>query len=618
MKCVTDTTFWIGLLENSRSFDDLVPFLELLKVSFVENAIDIVIPFRVLTETEHFDINLAKYLDINFAVEDPVEVNEHQFFLNLKHANARRGPDQRWFNPAEITDLEVITIARDIHQASPDVTIVTNDEGIQKAASTWLPGIKTWDTHTFLGYLLGITNDAAARDAIDAMSRRAFAYYTRYRTRGGRAAVPQVESFFAEMLNAIRMAREDAEAYFDPSITTAFDRHVVMGKELDGQYDVFAPCLGIVKDMLAGPAGSLATALDARLDALFLELNALAGSVREPTNYTRFYNYLSTYLLRVFISAFKEAFMQRDTGRSTRFLAMAKLLAQSMLQSPPVNRIFVSLVMVEILVALVTRARPAGEIEPLVSFLGTAASRGTLPSFVPAEMAMLLVAVYVCRTGGTIAVTRPGDPARCRYTPGMFSCSSECMDGLLGLAEELTDELAFFGQHELAVHVLTSFQPFTAPGSDDRDRIESKVYLNCLILGKNPPACASEIFNDACDVSGDELPADLVFETFTPLEQAGAAFTRRIKVLGYQEDGTLSCWVYPLRSRFVVRLPPGLAIENVERLKEFRILEGSIKITPLGAAGRERTGARAAIELGPGCIIEPYHYQEKFFTLNVV
>ena len=131
------------------------------------------------------------------------------------------------------------------------------------------------------------------------------------------------------------------------------------------------------------------------------------------------------------------------------------------------------------------------------------------------------------------------------------------------------------------------------------------------------------ILADEWERTDEVLEEDDMHTNFIDIKTVNKAYQKRIKVLSLKEpqegDGKLfHCWIYPLKSKFLVRIPSDIEIYHPVLLKDFKILSGKIRIEPFNGSERKENDARAMIELAPDCDLETDYYHEKFFTLDLI
>lgn len=618
---IFDTNFFIALADIKGSFDDLADIINDIKFTFEENNITPILPFHMMAELDGFEPNLVTYLEINFSVYSTVDINNDDFFLQLKQANQQLKPDSRWFNLEEITDLEILTIANRIHNEISSRTdaevagilVISADEGIQKAGEYMLSGIvEVQEPATFMSYLYGIADQKEVRDRLETVSKQLFTYFTSYRMHTGRRPIRQLDSFFSQMLDAIRLAREDIEPQFDSDTIKAFEKFIT-GENLDQDLAIFGPTLFIIKDLLNFADKELIKLIDARLHNLFLELNELSIQMNEPTNYTRFYNYIAIYIIRIYMNTFTLSFLAGDLEFAYKSVTLAKVIVQGLINQPGATRLYFSILMLETAFCIITGFKPDDYITASIKFLSNAVKNHRLPTFISVDQVNLLIAVNQFKIGEPIILLE--NESSCTYNDEGFACQRDYFAGLLVLIEDFCDELASFGKHELGLKILMQVHPLVETKSDDDIRLEGKIYLECLILGKSVPKDLADVFPKSWEKTREPLSEELICTEMTPIDAVNEAFTKRIKVLSFNsEEKYYICWVYPLKSRFKVLL----STDQPELLKEFKILSGMIKIFPLDKKERKKLDIRGAIEVGHDCSIQQYYYQETFFTLNLI
>jgi len=624
---IYDTNFFVSLIENTKSFDELIDFINELKSTLVENNITTILPFQVVAELGGFDPNLVTYLEINFKVHPPVDITKDKFFLNLRWINSQRKHDLRWFNTEEITDLEIITVAKETYDEfvkkkgmpPPEIIIVSNDEGIQKASEFFLKDIaKVQESAPFLGFLYGISDKKDVQERMENMSKRMFKYFTRYRLENNRRPIRSIDNFFADMLNSIRLAREDIEPQFGEEVIKSFEKYIITHEQLAPDLLIYESSLVIIKQMLAVPDAQFLNIVDAKMHELFLKLNALVTRMNEPQDYTRFYNYLSIYLVRIHLNAFKICFFWHDLDLSTKHMALAKLAAQAMINQPGANRLYYSILMVETAYCIITGAKDDAYVASSINFLADALKRRKVPALIPPDQVNMLIAIYSCIKEKRIDILNTKG-VNCELNETSLRCPKEYFSILLVLVEDFCDELTSFGNHQLALKVLSHVHGLLENGSDEDIRIEGKIYLICLILGAKIPEPLAHLFPGDWERTKEPLENAIIRNDFARIETVDAAFKKGIKVLTYNHEGKFFiCWIYPLKSRFKVIIPNEINITAPERLKDFKVLAGSIKINKPDEKERKDLSIRGIIELDRECTIQPFYYQDKFFTLNLI
>ncbi|NMC06972.1 MAG: hypothetical protein GYA24_17270 [Candidatus Lokiarchaeota archaeon] len=525
----------------------------------------------------------------------------------------------------EVTDLEVITIAkhlRDEHRAGsdhPDIIIVSNDEGIQRATDHFLKGdVKVLEPAVFLSVLLGVTDDKAVQDEIAETSLRLFRYFTAYRASTGRAPIRQLDAFFQEIQSAIRLARADFEPYFEQGTIQAFERYIISGDPFPNRMVSYEPTLAIIKGLLALPNDEFLAVIDDRLHELFLALGSLARSLHEPNDFTRFYNYITTYLIRAYLDAFKICFLGGDLAAAYKYMTLAKALVQCLANQPSAQRLYFSLLIAEASFAIITGHVGDNYVESTIEFLANAIKKRQLPTLISPDQVFLLIAIWQCKKQKGIDV-RPGQGRDCEYRETGLRCTRDYFSALLLHIEEFCDELTSFGKHELALAILMQVYKVVRGESDESSRIEGKIYLICLILQQAIPSCVGSVFPASWEQTTIPLAKDDTHVSFTPLDMASNAYKNQIKILSYiPATGAYTCWVYPLKSRFTLVVPVEVEIKAPARLKAVKLLAGSIKVTPATSNAGSSQGVRGTIELGKDCKVQAYYYEDKFFTLNVI
>ncbi len=623
---VVDTNFFVGLMQVVRSFDELADFVKTMQSSFVENNITMVLCSRVMAELDRFDPTLVMYLEINFKVQPPVDVNKDSFYLNLKWINSQRKHDVRWFNVDEVTDLEILTIAKHIHEEhvksgeQPNIIIVSNDEGVQRGAEYFLKDIvKVQEPAVFLTFLLGVTDSKQVQDEIAATSKRLFQYFADYRTSTGRMPIRQLDAFFGEIQSAIRLARADIEPFFEQGTIQAFDKYMITGEPFQKDMVTYEPVLAIVKGLLTLPNDEFLKVIDGRIHELFLSFGSLARALKEPTDFTRFYNYIAIYLIRIYLDAFKQCFHNHDLPASFKYMALAKSLVQGLVNQPSARRLYFSVLIAEATFAIITGYTDGSYIESTIDFLANAIINRQLPNLISPDQVYLVIAISHYKNQKCIEVTKkPG--RECEYRETGLRCTREYFSGLLLHIEQFCDELTSFGQHELALKILLQVYKVLPVNSDEASRVEGKIYLICLILQQSIPTSVGDVFPKDWEQSNVPLKLGDTHESFTPLAAASPAYKSQIKILSYNaESKEFLCWIYQLKSRFKLVIPPEVEIINPTTLKELKLQSGSIKVTPVvGNRKGIKTAVRGTIELGKDCQIQTHYYEDKFFTLNVI
>ncbi|HME55703.1 MAG TPA: hypothetical protein VKM55_26085 [Candidatus Lokiarchaeia archaeon] len=618
---IFDTNFFVALADIEKDFDKLADFIQAMKAAFTENNITPILPFHVMTELDAFEPNLVIYLQINFPVYPPVDINNDPFYILLKETNQERAPDDRWFNLEEVTDLEILTIANRIHdelqaQGSAEVAgilVISGDEGIHNAGEYMLASsAEIQEPETFMSYLFGISDMKVSRDRFETASKGLFAYFTNYRMHTGRRPIRQLDSFFSQMLDAIRLAREDIEPQFDEDTTNAFETFM-MGGTLAPDLAIFEPSLAIIKDMLQLRTEDVATFIEARMHDLYLELNNLEVQMSEPTNYTRFYNYIAIYIIRIYTNSFTSMFLSGSLDFAFKCITLAKAIVQGMINQSGANRLYFSILMVETAFCIITGFKSEDYVTASIVFLSNAIKNHQLPTLLSQDQIDLLIAVHQCKINQCITII--DDNSSCTYDETGFSCSRTHFPTLLVLIEDFCDELASFGKHDLALKIYTNLHPLAEQGSDEDVRIEGKIYLECLILGKEMPKDLADVFPKSWEKTREPLDDELIRMEFTSIIDVNEAFSKRFKVLSFnKENGYYICWIYPLKSRFKVIL----TADQPELLKEFKIRSGMIKIIPLDKKERKNLGVRGVIEAAKDCTIQQYYYQGTFFTLDLI
>jgi hypothetical protein len=133
------------------------------------------------------------------------------------------------------------------------------------------------------------------------------------------------------------------------------------------------------------------------------------------------------------------------------------------------------------------------------------------------------------------------------------------------------------------------------------------------------PECISDVFSKSWEQTSVALDPVDTHVSFTPLDAVSPAYKNQIKILSYNATTKeYLCWVYPLKSRFRLVVPPEVEIKVPTVLKELKLQSGSIKVTPVGKRKGSEPVARGIIELGKECRIQARYYEDKFFTLNLI
>ncbi|MHA1716816.1 MAG: hypothetical protein ACTSXP_14320, partial [Promethearchaeota archaeon] len=635
---IFDTNFFIGIMENIESKSKLLDFFEDLKQSFKENRIEPVIPFRVLGELDRFNVELARYLEFNFPVFPPINIDKDPFYLNVKMVNRSRSKKHRFFHTSEITDIAVLTVAKHIRDnimfftstknrkklsgqgagrdlrissvESPDhsfkmleknfvinlsdvqdedagtatqVWIVSNDEGIQKASMHFFgTTIKVIEPFSFLTYIFGVSDSKDLRDKVEGLSKRVFSYFTRYREFRGRKPVSQLDNFFSEMLNSIRMARADIAPFFSGEIIRSFEAFMIQGKELKPTLGIYQETLSVLKDILNLDDVTLTSRLEYQLNELTFTLIALINRLHEPADYIRFYNYISLYLIRIYLIAFKQGFLMHEFEMASRYIQSAKLICRSMLIQENFKRIHISVFLVETLFLMIVGDDKSNETAgQIIEHLRSLWIKSALPAFVPVEQLYLILIINHFQKAHELKVIRSND-SFCTITDTGLSVSSAFFNSFFGAIEDFCDELASFGNLDLALTTYIGLYKLLEPRSEEFERIEGKIYLTCLILNKPIPKSVAKNFEDFKEETILPLVKAMSRPEFTDIENVDDAFKRRIKILQYikktKQHYIFKVWVYPLKSRFTLKVPIDLLDKNPEALKEVKVLSGKIKI----------------------------------------
>ena len=231
---------------------------------------------------------------------------------------------------------------------------------------------------------------------------------------------------------------------------------------------------------------------------------------------------------------------------------------------------------------------------------------------------LLLLANQLLNGAGIEVVETPGEIC----TPlgdSSLACPRSILPNMVLVIEDFCDELVEFGRHDVALDIHVNLLPLVQNDEEEKTRIEGKIYLDCLLLNQSLPVCIETPFCEGWEQTQEELGSEKVYPESTPIEQVNEAFRKRIKVLRYDaSNGVYTCWVYPLRSKFIVRLPPDVKVDVPEALKEFRIASGTIRVEAFDEAVRASSGTRGLIDVSPEADIYIEFYRQKFFTLNLV
>ncbi|MFX0101076.1 MAG: hypothetical protein ACFFCS_15990 [Candidatus Hodarchaeota archaeon] len=628
---IIDTNFFLGIKTVTADFDELISFLESWKDSLDENRITAIIPFRVLSEVERFDMNLAKYLESNFQVYPPVDTKDDKFFLNIKWVNQHRKKKLRWFHVGEVTDIEILTVGKKIHDSykndkdstfQTEIWIVSNDEGIEKSSAQFLHGmVKVKESATFLGYILGVSNVEEFQDDVEEVSKRVFKYFTTFRVREGRKPVSQLNSFYSEMLNSIRMARKDIQSNFDKEVLGKFEQFITTGKDLEKPLDIYERILSLIKKSLEmGEAGYL-NRLDTITNKISISLSNLSLILKESADFTRFYNYIAIYLIKIYLNAFKVHFTNHSLDCAFNYIQLAKVLAQGMLNQENMARARVLISMGEAMFLHVTGHKDDDYIDDSTNDLLAVVNSGKLPTFIPEDLINLLIVVSHLKKGGEIKI-KEEDPS-CEYRPDCLSFSREYFKVFAYLLEDFCDEITSYGNHGLAQKLYRELYKLLPAELDDHARIEGKIYLNCLIIKKGFDDCIKGISLENLEKTHEPLQEENLHENYINIKDASKAYRKRVKVLSFKEaregnEKLFHCWVYPLKSKFIVKMPANIKIHHPFLLKDFKIQSGSIKIISFNEEDREKNKARGMIDLSPDCSLETEYYNEKFFTLDLI
>ncbi|MHA1684359.1 MAG: hypothetical protein ACTSUE_25710 [Promethearchaeota archaeon] len=639
---VVDTNFFLAIKtvttrEGPRDFH--IQFLEDLIQSFEENNITMIIPSRVLSEVEHFDMNYARFLELNFQIYPPVDTDSNSFYMNVRWINRSRNKRTRWFHVGEVTDLEVLTVANDLagehsdkERAVDEIWIVSNDEGIQKAAGYFLKderGIKVLESATFLSYLLGVSNVEHLQDDIEMVTMKIFDYFTSYRSMEGREPISQIDTFFSQLLSAIRVARKDVQGYFQPEIREIFERFLLDGEAVPQELMDYGPALEKVKLLLELKEGEISS-IENHANDLYHALGKLSRMLKEPADYTRFYNYISHYLIRIYLNAFKVNFINHDLPASGECINYTKLISQVLMNNPSMGGMQVSLIMIETVFLLITRGVSGTLIEQNINFLRGLIEDNRVPSFIPRDMINLLVTMTLLLKGEKITLVDEKNDI-CHFHDGHMTISLIYLKPLFYLMEDFCDEVASFGNHALALDIYSSLYEITGDLPDEKVRIEGKMYLTCLIVNKNAETmkgCWSGLFTDSkgsWEKTREPLEPEFIHEVFTSVANVPRPFQKRIKILNYhgQQDNDLlefTCWIYAIKSKFTIRIPPQTLTNDPTLLKEIKILKGNIRVEPVELTETTETTrhpSRGVITIDDGASVISYYYHDKFFTLNL-
>ncbi len=620
---IFDTNFFVGIIDNARSNDAIFDFVRMLRASFDENDIEAIIPFRVVHEIEQFHKPLSSFIEGKFRVYKPIDINKDQFYLNVKWMNLERHPDNRWFNASEITDLEIITVAKHVTEEQKGHStgingdaawVVTNDEGIQKAAKHLLKNaVKIIEPAAFLGYMTGVTNDTNIRTEFEHMSKLIFKHFTRYRERFGRPPVSQLDQFFSGMLTSIKMAREDAKGFFDEEAIIALDKHLMLGCEMESpEMTMYKPAMVIMREIMNEDDGKIANTLQEHVNRLSLALVELNARLKELTNYTRFYNYISPYLARAYIISFKTAFMNHDLDRAFTMIGIAKTLVQPLINRPSISRLYFSIFISECAARLVSGYDGGMLSQGALQFLKQTLEENIMPALVPEEHVRLLLLVDACARNDIEASGQDAPP---------LPFSDDVFSKLSILAEDFADEITRFGNLTLALRIYAMLhdKADATPEKDQKIRIEGKFFLTCMLLQGDSCTGSMSRFPGDWERTMDALDACHVHGSWTSIEHVHDDFQHKIKILNYDRArNAFTCWVYPLRSRFLIDIPAPLIGDNKINLKEIKVRAGSIKVTGFEEGDRKVYRARGKIAIDKDCEVDVYTYQARFFTLNVL
>nr|MDO8117087.1 hypothetical protein [Candidatus Sigynarchaeota archaeon] len=478
---IFDTNFFVGIIDNARSDDAIFDFVRMLRVSFDENDIEAIIPFRVVQEIEQFHKPLSSFVESKFRIYKSIDINKDQFFLNLKWINLERHPDNRWFNVNEITDLEIITVAKHIADDDNKIPwVVTNDEGIQKAVNHLLKNtIKIIEPAAFLGYMIGVTNDSVIRTEFEHMSKLVFKHFTRYRERFGRAPVSQLDQFFAGMLFSIKMARDDAREFFDDGLISLLDNYLSSGIWMDNlDILVYKPAMSILHDILNENDASCIKTVDERIRKLNLLLLDLPKHLKEPTNYTRFYNYISPHIARAHALSFKAAFLNHELDRAFFKLELAKVILQPHINHTTIFGLFISIIILEFAARLVSGHAGGTLNVDEIAYLNQLACMDKFPPHIPEEHVNLILFVNTCIKTNIEEDGKNIDEVNCKIDE---------VSRILPLAEEFADESMHFGNMDLALRIysFSHQKAIEIKDANQRMRLEGKIYLTCIIMHKN-------------------------------------------------------------------------------------------------------------------------------------
>jgi hypothetical protein len=478
--------------------------------------------------------------------------------------------------------------------------------------------VKVLEPAVFLTFLLGVTDNKQVQDEIAATSKRLFQYFTSYRASTGRQPIRQLDTFFDEIQTAIRLARSDIEPYFEQGTIQAFERYVASDEPLQKDIISYEPELAIVKGLLALENDEFLKVIDGRLHELFLAFNSLARALKEPTDFTRFYNYISIYLIRLYLDAFKLCFVGHDLPASYKYMALAKSLVQGLANQPSAHRLYFSVLIAEATFGIITGYTDSNYVESTIDFLANAIKNRQLPTLISPDQVYLLIAISHYKNEKGIEVTKA--PGRdCEYRETGLRCTREYFSGLLLHIEQFCDELTSFGQHELALKVLLQVYKVLPAKSDEASRVEGKIYLICLILQQSIPSSVGKVFPKDWEQTNVPLGPDDTHESLTPLAAASPAYKSQIKILSYNAAAKeYLCWIYQLKSRFTLVIPPDVEINAPTTLKELKLQSGSIKVIAAAIRKGTKPGVRGTIELGKDCQILAHYYEDKFFTLNVI
>jgi hypothetical protein len=623
---VFDTNFFVALGEVLPKAE-VESFVGGLLASFVENNFRPVVPSRVLAEVEHFNRQLSRIIESEILVEAPIDIEHDTFFTDVTVMNEHM--HRRWFNPGEVTDIEILTVAKHLvddraanllEHAADEIWIISDDEGVENAASfLFKDDVIVKGAGAFLGAMMAVSDNMKFQDAIALVSQRLFKYFTSYRTSEGRRPVAHIEAFFAQMLESIRMARDDINGNFSRNTITELELALNTGNPLPEPLTLYAPVLAIVRESLAAPDAVLVQEIDLTATKIINALGALLPELAEPTDYTRIYNFIAFYLMKLFLDAFKINFIDKQLHAAFKYLTLAKAIVQPFLNQPVADRLYFSIIIVETVFCVITGYKDKDYISENIGFLVATYQQGHVPALVPVEQINLLLLANQLLNGAGIEVADIPGEICIPSDDSSLACPRSILQSMVLVIEDFCDELVEFGRHDVALDIHVNLLPLVQNDEEEKTRIEGKIYLDCLLLNQAIPVCVETPFCEGWETTQEALENDKTYAESTPIDQVDEAYRKRIKVLRYDaSNSTYTCWVYPLRSKFFVQLSVDAKPDVPEALKEFRIVSGAIRVEAFDEAARASSGARGLVEVSPGADIYMEFYREKFFTLNLV